>query len=72
MNLTPDVGVKTFGREAFRVHGDAKAAPGTASHGCIVLPHSARIYIAAALAGKVDASMGLYDPFKDCRLEVQE
>jgi hypothetical protein len=72
MNLTPDVGVKTFGRDAFRIHGMSKENSGSSSHGCVCLPHSARIYIAAALAGKVDVGMGLYDSFKDCKLEIQE
>ena len=35
--LDPDVGTKTFGRSAFRIHGDSIQSPGTASHGCIIL-----------------------------------
>lgn len=72
MNLTPDVGVKTFGRSAFRCHGMPKENSGSGSHGCICLPHSARIYIAAAREGKVDSSLGLHEVFKDTRLEVLE
>lgn len=35
--LDPEPGTKTFGRSLFRIHGDSRAAPGTASHGCIIL-----------------------------------
>ena len=34
--LEPVAGTETFGRSAFRVHGDSLKAPGTASHGCII------------------------------------
>lgn len=37
-----------FGRGAFRIHGDRVAAPGYASHGCVVLPRTARDLIAAS------------------------
>ncbi len=30
------------GRDGFLIHGDSQAHPGTTSHGCIVLPRSAR------------------------------
>jgi hypothetical protein len=30
------------GRGAFRIHGDSIANPGTASHGCIILPRAIR------------------------------
>jgi hypothetical protein len=30
------------GRGAFRIHGDSVRAPGTASHGCIILPRNIR------------------------------
>ncbi len=30
------------GRGAFRIHGDSVRAPGTASHGCIILPPAVR------------------------------
>ncbi len=33
---------KCFGRSDFRIHGDSKTAPGTASHGCIILPRDVR------------------------------
>lgn len=32
----------TTGRGAFRIHGDSLANPGTASHGCIILPRKVR------------------------------
>jgi len=40
--LTPDHGTQTFGRSEFRIHGDSIAHPGTASHGCIILPRAVR------------------------------
>jgi hypothetical protein len=40
--LVPDPGTMTFGRNAFRIHGDSLAHPGTASHGCIILPRAVR------------------------------
>lgn len=33
------------GRGAFRIHGDSVRAPGTASHGCIILPRAIRLQI---------------------------
>jgi hypothetical protein len=33
----------TTGRAAFRIHGDSIARPGTASHGCIILPRATRL-----------------------------
>lgn len=42
LTLVPDPGTETFGRSEFRVHGDSVAHPGTASHGCIVLPRAVR------------------------------
>ena len=38
----------TFGRGGFLIHGDSKTAPGTASHGCIILPRDIRERIAAS------------------------
>jgi Protein of unknown function (DUF2778) len=35
----------TTGRGAFRIHGDSVANPGTASHGCIILPRTIRAQI---------------------------
>lgn len=40
--LAPCEGTDTEGRTAFRIHGDSIAHPGEASHGCIILPQSAR------------------------------
>lgn len=40
--LEPMAGTDTKGRSAFRIHGDSIADPGTASHGCIVLPRPVR------------------------------
>jgi hypothetical protein len=46
MNLDPKPGTQTFGRSAFRIHGDSIAHPGEASHGCIILPRFVRDAIA--------------------------
>lgn len=40
--LEPKAGTDTRGRSAFRIHGDSVANPGTASHGCIILPRAVR------------------------------
>lgn len=40
--LEPMPGTDTFGRSAFRIHGDNARANRTASHGCIILPLSVR------------------------------
>lgn len=42
LKLEPAPGTKTFGRSAFRIHGDSIAHPGEASDGCIVVPRTAR------------------------------
>jgi len=42
LTLKPDLGTDTFGRSEFRIHGDNIAHPGTASHGCIILPRAVR------------------------------
>lgn len=41
LKLEP-VGHGALGRSAFRIHGDSVRAPGTASHGCIILPRVIR------------------------------
>ena len=46
--LTPEPGTNTFGRDGFLIHGDSVQNPGTASHGCIILPRTARDQIAAS------------------------
>jgi len=40
--LEPEAGTDTHGRSAFRIHGDSIANPGSASHGCIILPRGIR------------------------------
>lgn len=42
LRLQPDPGTETHGRSGFLMHGDSKAHPGTASHGCIILPRPTR------------------------------
>lgn len=40
--LNPCAKTETFGRSAFRIHGDSIKNPGTASYGCIILPRKIR------------------------------
>ena len=42
MPLSHDASNEMFGRSGFLIHGDSIAAPGTASHGCIILPRAIR------------------------------
>jgi hypothetical protein len=42
LDLVPVPGTETLGRGDFRIHGDSKTAPGTASHGCVILDHHTR------------------------------
>ena len=42
LTLTPAPTTNTFGRSGFLMHGDSIIAPGTASKGCIIMPHDAR------------------------------
>lgn len=48
MCLTPAEGTNTFGRADFLIHGDAIAAPGEASHGCIIMAHTDRLWVASS------------------------
>jgi hypothetical protein len=48
MHLDPLPGTDTFGRSAFRIHGDSLEHPGQASHGCIIVPHDLRVHISQA------------------------
>jgi hypothetical protein len=43
--LIPDPSNKMYGRGDFKIHGDSINAPGTASHGCIILPRNIRMQI---------------------------
>lgn len=43
--LTPKAGTNTFGRTAFRIHGDSAQHPGAASEGCIIMPYTVRSLI---------------------------
>ncbi len=40
--LEPEPGTDTRGRGDFRIHGDSVRNPGSASHGCIILPRAVR------------------------------
>jgi hypothetical protein len=42
LRLEPAAETETHGRSGFLIHGDSKTNPGTASHGCIILPRAIR------------------------------
>ena len=42
LRLEPSDATETFGRSGFLMHGDSKTAPGTASHGCVIMPKFVR------------------------------
>jgi hypothetical protein len=42
LRLDPVASTETHGRSGFLMHGDSKEHPGSASHGCIVLPRAVR------------------------------
>lgn len=42
LGLVPDPGNAMWGRSGFLIHGDSIENPGTASHGCIIMPRYAR------------------------------
>ena len=46
--LDPNTGTETFGRSSFRIHGDSISHPGSASHGCVILPRPIREQIWAS------------------------
>jgi hypothetical protein len=43
IRLLPQAGTVTHGRSGFLIHGDSISVPGSASHGCIILPRPVRI-----------------------------
>ncbi|QID19345.1 DUF2778 domain-containing protein [Nitrogeniibacter mangrovi] len=45
ITLSPKPGTNTFGRSAFRIHGDSARHPGAASEGCIIMPYAVRSLI---------------------------
>jgi hypothetical protein len=49
MPLTPVAYSETFGRSAFMIHGNSIRAPGSASHGCVILNRPIREEIAASM-----------------------
>ncbi len=52
MRLVPESGNLMFGRGDFLIHGDNAHANFSASEGCIIMPHDARVAIGAdVLAG---------------------
>ncbi len=42
LKLNPAAATETFGRSGFLMHGDSKEHPGSASHGCVILPRAVR------------------------------
>jgi len=46
LRLTPAPTNNMFGRDGFLIHGDSVEHPGTASHGCIIMPREIREAIA--------------------------
>ena len=42
MSLTPAPANQMFGRSGFLMHGDSRVHPGSASHGCIIMPRPTR------------------------------
>ena len=45
LRLEPGPATETHGRSGFLMHGDSKIHPGTASHGCIILPRAVREHV---------------------------
>ncbi|WP_083438172.1 tlde1 domain-containing protein [Caldimonas brevitalea] len=43
ITLTPGPGTHTYGRTAFRIHGESVSDPGNASQGCIIVGYNARL-----------------------------
>ena len=54
MVLTADAEDEEFGRNGFLIHGDNIHEPGTASHGCIILPSFARHRIAESADDRLE------------------
>lgn len=52
--LTPDESNEMFGRSGFLIHGDSVSKPGTASHGCIIMPRAVREAIHASGDGELE------------------
>jgi hypothetical protein len=48
ITLIPDAANQMFGRGDFRIHGDSIKTPGSASHGCIIMPRNVRDRIVAS------------------------
>ncbi len=42
LKLNPAPSTETHGRSGFLMHGDSKEHPGSASHGCVILPRAVR------------------------------
>jgi hypothetical protein len=42
LRLSPAADTNTFGRSGFLMHGDSIESPGSASHGCVIMPRAVR------------------------------
>jgi hypothetical protein len=58
LRLTPAPTNDMFGRDGFLIHGDSLEHPGTASHGCIILPRAIREAIAKSDDHHLDVVAG--------------
>jgi hypothetical protein len=54
MRLTPNPGTNDFGRSGFLMHGDNSELNHSASEGCIIVAHSIRDQVVAAVAAGDD------------------
>ena len=54
IRLIAQPGTQMFGRAGFLIHGDSISAPGTASHGCVIEDHNARVSIAESISAGDD------------------
>lgn len=50
IRLIPNASNEMFGRDGLLCHGDSVHTPGTASHGCMIEDHTARLLIADAIS----------------------
>ena len=58
IRLIPQPGTQMFGRAGFLLHGDSIPAPGTASLGCVVENHAARMAVAFSPDKDLDVVSG--------------
>lgn len=56
LRLIPDESNDMFGRSGFLIHGDSIDAPGTASHGCIIVPQYIRRALVATGESRLEVT----------------